>query len=234
MRRLIATIFTVLLVAPSASAGQEGGKPSDWQHAQTLTAGTEIVITAIGGGATKVRLLFADETHIVTLRPAAPKLPAGAQKFLLEVGPKWSSIINDGGTYTFEPLRVSQNGIFDGDKKLADLADVIQQTPRADVREILKPSARKRHVWTGLAIGAGAGALGGFALLVSDDAGEAMGGEPVILAGIAGGIGAAIGAILPAGTKVVYRAPGASSSARLSLAPVITSRTKGVALSVSF
>jgi len=53
-----------------------------------------------------------------------------------------------------------------------------------------------------------------------------------------GVIGAAIGAGIDAAIKgpklVVYRAPGASSSARLSLTPVITSRTKGVVLSYSF
>ena len=223
-----------LFVAAPASAGQEPPKSADWQKAETLKAGTEVVLTVTGEQPTKVRFVYADETALLTLKPTARKLPAGVQTFLLDVGPKWSSIINDGGTYTFEPLRVSQDGIFDRDKKLADLADVVQQTPRAEVREILKPSARKRHVWTGLAIGAAVGAVGGFALLASDDTGEAMGGEPAILAGITGGIGAAIGALLPAGNKVVYRAPGVSGGARLLLAPMITPRARGVTVSFSF
>jgi hypothetical protein len=56
-----------------------------------------------------------------------------------------------------------------------------------------------------------------------------------------GAIGAAIGAGIDAAFKgpklVVYRAPGASGApghARLSIAPVITPRTKGVALSIAF
>lgn len=53
-----------------------------------------------------------------------------------------------------------------------------------------------------------------------------------------GAMGAAIGAGIDAAIKgpklVVYRAPGAPGSARLSLAPLITTRTKGFALSVFF
>ena len=53
-------------------------------------------------------------------------------------------------------------------------------------------------------------------------------------AGIGAGVGAGVRAALPAGRKEVYRAPGASGSARLSLAPVITPRTKGVAVALTF
>ena len=60
----------------------------------------------------------------------------------------------------------------------------------------------------------------------------------ITMAGIGAGIGAGLGAVHravhPAKREEVYRAPGASSSARLSLTPVITSRTKGVAVAFSF
>ncbi len=139
MKRVIAAILTGLLVAPPAWAGQKPDNPIDWQKAATLKAGTEIVLTVTGGQPTKVRVLFADETMVITLKPTAPKLPGKVDKFLLDVGPRWPSVIDDGRTYAFEPLRVSAEGIFDRDEKLADLADVVQQTPRAEVREILKP-----------------------------------------------------------------------------------------------
>ena len=47
-------------------------------------------------------------------------------------------------------------------------------------------------------------------------------------------IGAAVDASRKGAKRIVYRAPGASGGACLSLAPVITSRHKGVALSLSF
>jgi hypothetical protein len=54
-----------------------------------------------------------------------------------------------------------------------------------------------------------------------------------------GGIGAGLGALADAligrtRTRDVYRAPAAGASARLSLAPIITPRTKGVRVSLSF
>jgi len=152
MKRVIAMILIGLLVAPPASAGQKPLKTIDWQKAQTLKPGTAIVLTVTGSQPTKVRLLFADEAMLITLKPSAPKLPAEVEQFLLDVGPRWTSIINDRGKYTFEPLRVSQDGIFDRDKKLADLADVVQQTPRASVREIAEPRHSHRRLYILIAV----------------------------------------------------------------------------------
>ena len=55
-----------------------------------------------------------------------------------------------------------------------------------------------------------------------------------------GGLGTLLGlgidAAIPGRMRVVYRAPGSGgvASARLSIAPFVTSRTKGVALAVTF
>jgi hypothetical protein len=50
---------------------------------------------------------------------------------------------------------------------------------------------------------------------------------------IGAGVGTLIGALMPR-TRDIFRAPGASGSTRLSLAPVITPRTKSVAVAFSF
>lgn len=55
-----------------------------------------------------------------------------------------------------------------------------------------------------------------------------------IFAGIGAGAGTGIGFAVPAKWKEVYRAPGASGSARVSIAPLVTPRAKGVVLSFSF
>jgi len=88
----------------------------------------------------------------------------------------------------------------------------------------------------GMLIGLGVGAAS-FAVVAAmdcDDCGEAVSGGLMFGALIGAGAGAAIGAMRSGKEVVVYRAPGPSGSARLSLAPVITPRTKGVALFVSF
>ena len=153
MKRVIAMILIDLLVAPPASAGQKQGKPIDWQKAQTLKPGTEVVLTVTGAQPAKVRFLYADETALLTLKPTAPKLPGGVEKLLFSVGSEWPGIFNTGATYSSERLRVSQDGIFDRDQKLADLADVVQQTPRAGVQQIAE--APHSHVGRNILIGVG-------------------------------------------------------------------------------
>ena len=146
MKRLIAMILICLLVAPPAYAGEKPGKPIDWQKAQTLKAGTEIVLTVAGGQPTKVHVLFVDEATLVTLKPTARQLPGGVERLLFSVGSQWPGIFNTGATYSSERLRVSQDGIFDGDQKVASLADVVQQTSRGDVKEIAKPRGHGRLI----------------------------------------------------------------------------------------
>ena len=154
MKRIIAMILIGLLVAPPTSAGQKHGKPIDWQKVQKLKPGTEIVLTATGGQPTKVRLLFADEATFVTLKATSPKLPGRVQDALFGLGSKWLGILNEGQRQTVDQVRVSQDGIFDRDKKLADLADLVQQTPRGDVVEISDPhhSHVARNVFIGAAV----------------------------------------------------------------------------------
>jgi hypothetical protein len=146
MKRIITMVLIGLLVAPPASAGQTPGKPIEWQKARTLKAGTEIVLTVAGGQPRKVRVLFVDEATLVTLEPTTPKLSGGVEKFLVGVGPKWPAVLSGSATSTAAPLRVSKEGIFDGDQKLAALADVVQQTSRGDVKEIAKPRAHGRLI----------------------------------------------------------------------------------------
>jgi len=89
----------------------------------------------------------------------------------------------------------------------------------------------------GGALGVVGGAIGGDSpcdfsdCIEKGDAALVLG---VVGAGIGAGVGAVVRAVLPAGRKEVYRAPGSSGSARLSLAPVITPRTKGVSVAYSF
>ena len=89
------------------------------------------------------------------------------------------------------------------------------------------------------------GALIGFAggaasCLVNEECTGDEGGAGVTaaLALVGAAAGAGIGAGVDAAVKgpklVVYRAPGASGTARLSIAPVVTARAKGVAVSFAF
>ena len=151
MKRIVAMLLIGLLVAPPASAGQKPGNPIKWQKVQTLKAGTDIVLTLTGGQPSKVRLLFADEAILVTIKTTAPKLPGRVEQFLLSPGNAWPGLLNTGATYTGGSLRVSNGAVFDRDQKLVDLADVVQQTSREDVLEISE--APHRHIGRKILIG---------------------------------------------------------------------------------
>ena len=145
MKRIISAILVCLLVAPPAFAGQKPNKPISWEKTQKLKPGTELVLTVTGGTPTKVRFLFADDTTLVTLKTTGPKLSARVEEFLFDVGPTWRAIVSGGGMYTLKPLRVTQDGVFDGNQKLAELSEVVQQTRRGDALE-LSVVRHSRHV----------------------------------------------------------------------------------------
>jgi len=154
MKRIVAVILISLLVAPPASAGQKPGKPITWEKTQQLKAGTEIMLTVKDSPPTKVKVLFADDSLLVTFQATDPKLPGKVQRALLEVGDRWPSILNSGTSVARDEVRVSSEGIFDGDQKVAELAAVVQQTPRGDVLGISEAphSHQVRNVIIGVVV----------------------------------------------------------------------------------
>jgi len=98
-----------------------------------------------------------------------------------------------------------------------------------------RPDSLANGAWIGLGVGFATGA--GLALWACSEDSCSWGGATMfalMIAGAGTGIGVGVDALIPGRRQVVYRAPGASGSARLSLAPMITPRTKGVAVAFSF
>jgi hypothetical protein len=112
------------------------------------------------------------------------------------------------------------------------------RTLQVDVVRLITQRTGSR-VWKGTLWGLAAGGAVSLGLVLASEGCEDDGvytcayGIPVAV-GVGAGVGAIVGALTPGKTLVVYRAPGASGSAHLSLAPVITRRTKGVAVAFSF
>jgi hypothetical protein len=112
------------------------------------------------------------------------------------------------------------------------------QVLRADeVRAVehRRPDSLANGALIGLGVGFATGA--GLALWACSEE-ECSWGEAtmfaLVIAGVGTGIGVGVDALIPGRKQVVYRAPGASGNARLSIAPVITPRTKGFAVSFAF
>ena len=158
MKRIVAVILISLLVAPPALADQKPGKPITWKKAQQLKAGTEVWLTVKDSPPAKVKVLFADDLTLVTLKPGTAKLPERVERVVLTTGSHWPDIVYRGGSFMTGGVRVSQEGVFDGDQKVADFT----QTPRGDVLGI-NPASHKH--W-GRIILVTALIVGGFILLV--------------------------------------------------------------------
>ena len=106
-----------------------------------------------------------------------------------------------------------------------------------DVRLVME----RRHdsLASGALIGLGVGGLGtGIACAASGDEGQDQWclAAAIVYGGLGAAIGVGIDAMIPGKKLVAYRAPGAPSaaSARLSIAPVITPRAKGLAVAFRF
>jgi hypothetical protein len=102
------------------------------------------------------------------------------------------------------------------------------EAARVSTIRVQQPDSLKNGALIGLVAGAVAGPLVAAAMC------EGEAGCVLLFGGAGVGIGVAIDAARGGKKVLAYRAPGASGSARLSIAPVITPRTKGVALSYSF
>lgn len=130
MRRVVAGVLIGVLVAPPASAGQKLAKPIEWQG---LRIGMTVALTTREGPSTTERVLFVDESSLVTRKAALPILPKRVENVLLGVGSDWPAILDDGFTYRSGQVRLSRDGVFAGDKRLAALTDVVRRTPRVNV-----------------------------------------------------------------------------------------------------
>ena len=141
MKRPIAILLVSLLLAPPVSARQN--KPLEWPQVRKLRPGAEVMLTVSGGQPAKVQFLSADDAVLVTFKATALRLP---QDFVVGLGHHWQAIVDDAATYRFDRLRVSQEGLFDHDRKLAALEDLVLQTPRGEVVEVVvQPSWWSRN-----------------------------------------------------------------------------------------
>jgi hypothetical protein len=138
---------------------QAGSADPEWSRVRKLAAGTEIIVTVEGsqpGGRYVVRV---DDSNLTVLNVADPALPAAVKPVLRRVAsshPDYLSAAQQGGTFLLEQsVRLRPDGVFVGDRKVADRGQVIETIARDDVAEI-KTRRKGRGVWGHL------GPLGGY------------------------------------------------------------------------
>jgi hypothetical protein len=136
MKRVIAMLLIVLLIVPSASAAEKPGKPLAWEKVQDLTMGSTIFVTTGRGKPVKAQLLFADEATLFTSTTDMATLPNEVAVALYDVRAEWPAVARGEKDHTWGLLRISKDGVFNGDGKLYDLSAVVQVTSRQEVTKI--------------------------------------------------------------------------------------------------
>jgi len=119
-------------------------------------------------------------------------------------------------------LRVSING---------SIRDYAQK----DAIEIKK--RKGDSLWNGAAIGAASGAGVGILDWVAEGGCDCTAGDVVAIVGVFSAMGAGVGIAIDAlitHRKTIYRSPAPTSLSRLALAPLLSSRSKGVTVKFSF
>ena len=213
-------------VAREASQLAAGGKsPSEdarrWTRVRKLTPGTRIVITTSGSMFAARVFVLADESGILTLNLTGPALPADIAKTLRRMAsesPERFAAVSSGPGFTDGHIQVGPQGILVDGQRVASLHDILDRTPRVDVREIR--TAKSRSIGYRGPVAAAIGAFGGLILggvlgatienriypCHCDDPGlqGALVGMPV--GAISGGV---LGyyALREVGQDVIYRAP---------------------------
>jgi hypothetical protein len=136
MRTLVSAIGIVasLCVATSALAA---GDDSPWKRVQRMDPGTRITVSVDGAAPAERYLVQLSDTELVVLNLSAPDLPKRQLLNMAKDNPEWmagtsKTIYKDSG------VRIGPDGVFVKDKKVANLADVIEHIVREKVMSIQK------------------------------------------------------------------------------------------------
>jgi len=167
-RSIASAIAAVSLDTPATrlAGEQDRDEASGWLRVEALQPGIEITLTVTGTPAVKAPLLVASHDAVFVLRAGGPKLPDRVSRALIGVGSQWPAVFSGGALYFLaDGVRVADGGVFDGNRRVADLAQVVQRAPREDVREIRVPGQLKGSKLKA-AVGAGVGFFLGASIAV--------------------------------------------------------------------
>jgi hypothetical protein len=187
-----------------------GSTNTDWSRVRKLEPGTEITVRIRGSQAGNRSFVSADEVGLTVLNLTDPTLPSAVKAVLREMASKNPGYLTgerEGGVLSGD-VRVEREGIFVKNQKTADLRQLLERIPRAEVAEIVRPGRLPTDSWfkrhpaaTGALVGLAIGLPIGFTC------GE---GCPFTAPMFGAGLGAAVGGLAgPHGgmQAVIYRAP---------------------------
>jgi hypothetical protein len=129
-----------------------------------------LVVTVKGSQSGSRYFVLADDSALTVLNLTEPTLPPTSRRVLRDMAahhPEYFAAIQTAGTFGQDNVRVGRDGLFVADRKIADLAQVVQTIARNEVVEIRGPVVARGSVlgtvvggWLGFGVGVVPG-LGG-------------------------------------------------------------------------
>jgi hypothetical protein len=148
------------------------GRPetSNWSRVGEVPAGSEVFVTIKDAQTSRRHVVLADNSSLIVLNLTGSTLPSAVTSALRRLAaerPSPFAALDKTGALAQGDVRIGRDGVFLADRKVAELAQVVQRVARSDVSEIQGPVVARGSVaggllggWLGFAVGV-VPALGG-------------------------------------------------------------------------
>jgi hypothetical protein len=199
----LAVVVMAGVLAPGFAAGQQPVGLWDWSRVQRVESGTAIALSVHGNAPLRYRMAFADDSNLFVLGFRNADATLRVRQALALVGRDWPLVLDGKKLYTFDSVMVSQNGVFDGGRKVADLLAVAKDN-------VWQIRATEGNRGVGMIVGAVVGGALGIALLVGGGCDRGTCAEGAVgLASLFGAAGAAVGYLVTSQGvgSLIYQAP---------------------------
>ena len=134
MKKLVSALCFAAFASVATSAFA-AGDDSQWKRVQRMDVGTKITVTVDSAAPAERYLVQLSDTELVVLNLSALDVPKGRLLNMAKDNPEWMA-----GTaksaYKDGDVRVGADGVFVKDKKVAELAQVVEHLPRARVSAV--------------------------------------------------------------------------------------------------
>src|SRR5580765_951655 len=134
MRTLVRSVMIATVLGTSVLLGAD---ESMWKRVERFDAGTRVKVTVDGSTPADRYFVQLNDSVVVLLNLSAPDLPKRQLLNMAIDNPAWIAGTAK-TTYRDNNLRVGPDGVFVKDKKVAELAQVVEWVPRAKVTDIQK------------------------------------------------------------------------------------------------
>ena len=137
----------------------------DWSAVRKLAPGTELIVIVKGSQPANRYFVAGDESDLTVLNVGDPALPTATRDVLRNLAsthPEYFPAAQKGGEFALEKtVRMGPRGVFVAGRKVADLAQVVEQYGRHDLTEIATAKIESNPVGCALAGYYGGGVVGG-------------------------------------------------------------------------